>query len=148
MSRVMCLVLAAACSNKPAPPAQPAAPTPVVADAAVAGDARPLDQDLPRLAERSLALYRDVAQAFAAAGQDCAAATTSLRKLVATYSDVVAANAKVLHDGRARELRTALEPHSDDFDRSAQAIMQAPTMSKCSQDPAFAKAFDELLAPP
>jgi ABC-type transporter Mla subunit MlaD len=119
----------------------------VVADAAV--DAAPLDQDLSRLAERSLAMYQDVAKAFAATGQDCAAATARLRQLAAAYRDVVTANAKVLHDGRAKQLRAALEPHDEAFNRSAQAVVQSPTMSSCSRDAAFAKAFDELLeAPP
>jgi len=146
--RVIWIAAAVACSGTPPPPAQPAAPPPaIVADAAV--DAAPLDQDLPRLAERSLAMYKDVAKAFAAAGSDCAAATTRLDQLAAAYRDVVAANAKVLHDGRAKELRVALEPHDEEFNRAAQAVMQSPTMSRCSQDRAFAKAFDELLeAPP
>jgi hypothetical protein len=141
-------VAAVACSGAAPVPAPPVAPAVVVADAAVASDAAALDQDLPRLAERSLALYRDVAQALTAA-QDCAAATAKVRALAGEYRDVVAASAKVLQDGRAAELRAALDPHSETFDRSAQAIMTSPAMSKCSQDPGFAKAFDELVdAPP
>ena len=149
MLRVMWIAVAVACSGKPPPPAQPVAstPAPAVADAGV--DAAPLDQDLPRLAERSLAMYRDVASALAASGEDCKAATDKLGQLAAGYRDVVTANARVLHDGRAKQLRAALDPHSEDFDRSAQAIMKSPTMSKCSQDRGFARAFDELLeAPP
>ena len=138
-----------ACSGKP-PPAQPAEtrPGPAAAGAAAA-DATALDQDLPRLVDRSLVMYQDVAKALAASGSDCAAATGKLRELAGTYREVVQANAKVLHDGRARQLKAALEPHNEDFDRSAQAIVQSPTMSACSTDPAFSKAFDELLeAPP
>jgi hypothetical protein len=150
MKRVIWIVVAVACtSSKPPPPAQPAQspPAAVVVDAAV--DATPLDQDLPRLAERSLAMYQDVAKALAAAGEDCKAATASFHELSGAYKDVVTANAKVLHDGRARQLRAALEPHNDEFDRLAKAVVQSPTMSKCSQDRAFARAFDELLeAPP
>ena len=146
--RVMWIAAAVACRGTPPPAAQPAAPPPpIVADAAV--DAAPLDQDLPRLIERSLAMYHDVAGAFAAAGTDCAAATARLGPLAATYRDVVTTNAKVLHDGRAAELRAALARRDDEFNRAAQAVVQSPTMSKCSQDPAFAKAFDDLLeAPP
>jgi uncharacterized lipoprotein YmbA len=119
-----------------------------VAAAPPPADATPLDQDLPRLVERALALYRDVAAALAASGNDCAAASARLRELSERYRDVVLANAKVLHDGRARQLRAALEQHGDEFDAAAQAVVQSPTMARCAPDPAFGKAFDELLAPP
>lgn len=145
--RVMWIAAAVACSGTPPPPAQPTAPpAAVIADAAV--DAAPLDQDLARLADRSLAMYQDVAKAFAAAGESCATATASLRKLATAYRDVVTANAKVLQDGRAAQLRIALKPRDDEFSRAAQAVVQSQIMSKCSQDPTFMKAFDELLAPP
>lgn len=142
---VIACVAAVGCSGKP-PPAQVAEPAP----AAAAGDAaRALDQDLPRLVERSLVMYRDVARVLADNPEDCAAAAGKLGQLAGMYREVVTANAKVLHDGRARQLKAALEPHGEAFDRSAQAIMQSPAMAKCAQDPAFAKAFDELLeAPP
>jgi hypothetical protein len=130
-----------------APPPPPASAPPVAA-APPPADATPLDQNLPRLVERALALYRDVAAALAASGNDCAAASARLRELSARYRDVVLANAKVLHDGRARPLRAALEPHGDEFDAAAQAVVQSPAMARCAPDPAFGKAFDELLAPP
>ena len=139
-----------ACSGKP-PPARSAEPSPAaaVADAGAAADAAGLDQDLPRLAARSLVMYQDVAQALAARGEDCAAAAGKLGRLAGTYRDVVTANAQVLHDGRAKQLRAALEPHGEAFDRAAQRIVSSPTMAACSQDPAFARAFDKLLeAPP
>jgi hypothetical protein len=116
--------------------------------APAAADSAPLDQDLPRLVERALAMYRDVAAALAASGNDCAAASARLRELSERYRDVVSANARVLRDGRARQLRAALEPHGDEFDAAAQVVVGAPAMAKCAPDPAFAKAFDELLAPP
>lgn len=135
----------AACSGKPPPPPQAAAP----AVAAAPADAGTLDQDLPRLVERSLVMYQDVARALAESRQDCATATARLGQLAATYREVVTANAKVLRDGRAPELRAALDPHGEAFDRSAQAIMQSPAMAACAQDAAFARAFDDLLeAPP
>lgn len=148
MYRVMWIAAAAlACSGRSgsAPPAPPAARI-VPADAAV--DAPPLDQDLPRLVERSLALYQDIAKAFAEAGDDCGVATARLRELTSRHREVVAANARVLHDGRARELRAALDPRSDAFDAAAAAVVQSPTMSRCAQDRAFVRAFDELVAPP
>src|ERR1051325_1583733 len=138
---------ALACSGRSSgPPPAPPAPRAVPVDAAV--DAVPLDQDLARLADRSLGLYQDIARAFSAAGQDCAAATARLHELTGRYRDVVVANAKVLHDGRAKELRAALDPKSDAFDAAAAAVVQSPTMSRCAQDRGFAKAFDELVAPP
>lgn len=148
MLRVMSItaVLAACSGRAPGPAAPPAAVAP--ADASPPADAAPLDQDLPRLVERSLAMYRDVAGALAASGNDCAAASARLRELSERYRDVVSANAKVLRDGRARQLRAALEQHGDEFDAAAQAVVQSPAMAKCAPDPAFGKAFDELLAPP
>jgi len=147
MLRVMWIAAALACSGRtsgppPAPPVVHAAP----ADAAV--DAAPLDQDLPRLAERSLGLYQDIAKAFAASGEDCSAAGVRLRELTERYRDVTAANAKVLRDGRAKELRAALDPHNDELDAAASAVMKSPTMSRCAKDREFARAFDDLVASP
>jgi hypothetical protein len=148
--RLIWLAAAVACSRPPPAPHSEPAHVVVVADAAVV-DAAPLDQDLPRLVERAIAMYQDIAAALVvpspsgASGKDCAAATAKLRQLAGTYRDVVAANAKVLHDGRAKELKAALEPHGDAFDAGARAIMQSPTMSACAQDPGFTKALDELL---
>ena len=146
---VITIAVMVACRGKP-PPAQPVKLPPVAAtpDAQLTSDAGPLDQDLPQLALRSVAMYQDIAMAFASSGQDCAAATAKLDRLASTYRDVAIATAKVLHDGRAKQLQAALDPHGDTFDTAARAIMQSPTMAKCSQDPAFAKAFDALLGSP
>ncbi|HEX4419384.1 MAG TPA: hypothetical protein VH165_15840 [Kofleriaceae bacterium] len=108
----------------------------------------PLDQDLPRLIARSLALYQDVAAALDAAAGDCAAATTRLDQLAAPYRDVVTASAKVVHDGRAAALRAALEPHAEAFTTAATAVMHAPTMAACATDAAFRHALDALFASP
>ncbi len=158
MLRVMSIaaVLAACGGRAPGPPASPPPAPPAAVAPADAGapppspvaDATPLDQDLPRLVDRALALYRDVAGALSASGDDCAAASARLRALSDRYRDVVTANARVLRDGRARQLRAALESHGDEFDAVAQAVVQSPTMARCAPDPAFGKAFDELLAPP
>jgi hypothetical protein len=147
MLRVMWVAAALACSGRSSrpPPAPPVAHA-VPADAAV--DATPLDQDLPQLVERSLALYQDIAKAFAASGEDCNAASARLRELTERYRDVVAANARVLHDGRAKELRAALDPRSDAFDAAAAAVVQSPTMSRCAENRGFARAFDDLVASP
>jgi hypothetical protein len=155
------LAAAIACSGTPppargtgAPPAAGVAdarntgPTTPTTPATLSAGAAALAQDLPRLVERSLVMYQDLAQALAASGGDCAAAAGSLGRLATTYRDVVAANARVLRDGRAAQLRAALEPHGEAFDRAAQAILQAPVVAACAKDPAFAGAFDDLLEPP
>jgi len=140
------LAVVAGCSSKP-PPLPPAPPKPVAMDAAVP-ETTALEQDLPRLVERSLVMQQAIAAALTAAGDDCAAATARLGELTGTYRDVVVANARVLHDGRARELHAALDPRADAFDRAAADIMKSPTTAKCVQDPAFAQAFEALFEPP
>ena len=86
--------------------------------------------------------------AFTAVGEDCAAAATRLGTLRERYLDVVTANEKILHDGRAKELRVALAPYEEQFDAAAKAIVKSPTLAACSQDAAFARAFDELVGAP
>lgn len=141
----LCIVGLTGCpkATAPAEPVKPTQPAPTPDAAPVA-----LDQDLPRLAARATQLYQKVAEAFASAGANCAAATSDLGALQLTYADVVAANAKVLHDGRARELRTALEPHAEALDAAAKAIVESTTMAKCSADRAFTNTFDELVGAP
>lgn len=145
------LVAAGACPGPAAAPPKPPEPAPGSgAASAPPPDAAPLalDQDLPRLATRSIKLYQDVAAAFTAAGADCAAATAKLGALQTDNADVIAANAKVLHDGRARELRAALEPHAADLDAAAKTIVDSTTMKTCSPDRAFADSFDKLVGAP
>jgi hypothetical protein len=136
------------CRSAAPPSAHQAPPVAIVVDAGPPADAAPLEHDLPRLVERSLAMYRDIAAAFAASGEDCAAATARLGELAVRDRDIVIANAKVVHDGRAAALRATLEPHGAAFDASARAIMQSPTLAKCAQDATFARSFDELFAAP
>ena len=126
----------------------PVAQTADAATAAPAPDALPLDRDYPRLAERAIKLYQAIAEAFRVADEDCAAASTKLGELATSYGDVVTANAKVLHEGRAKELKQALGKYSDQFDGAAKSIVQSPAMAKCYRDPAFTKAFDDLVATP
>jgi hypothetical protein len=130
-------------------PGKPAAAGPAAqpADAGVP-DALPLDRDYDRLAGRAVALYEDVAEAFRAAGEDCERATARLDELAIAYRDVVAANAKILHEGRARELKRPLARLGDRFDAAAKAIIESPTMARCAEVPAFTKAFDDLVGAP
>jgi hypothetical protein len=150
------LVLVLGCGPKkqaPLPPPPPpdaaivvdAAPVVIAPDAPPAG---PLDRDLPRLAERSVGLYADVTAAFRTAGSDCAAAAKQLGVLHGQYADVIAANAKVLHDGRGKELKAALARYDDKLEASAKEIVASATLKGCSNDRAFTKAFDDLVAAP
>jgi hypothetical protein len=153
MLRVISLLAAAAAAalacGGSTPPAKPTGPTAAAAPIdAGPGDAPPLDQDLERLAQRSLDLYRAMAKALGDASRPCSVATTELGQLRDEYREVVATNAKVIRDGRAKELRAALAPRSEEFDRAAKAVLQSPTMSKCHGDHAFTKAFDDLVEPP
>lgn len=153
MMRALSAVLAVLCvglvacppAAAPVEPVKPTRPTPPP-DAAPAPVA--LDQDLPRLAERATRLYQEVAAAFAASGENCADATSRLGTLQKTYADVITANSKVLHEGRARALRMALEPHAEALDAAAKAIVESKTMAKCSADRTFTNTFDELVGAP
>ncbi len=142
----LCVVGLTACPPAAAP-VEPAKPTPLVAILTPAPPVA-LDQDLPRLAQRATRRYQDVAEVFTLVGVDSPAATTRLRALQPTYADVVTANAKVLHDGRAGELRAALEPHAEALDAAAKAIVDSRTMTTCSPDRAFVDTFDELVGAP
>ena len=141
-------------------PAKPPGGGPVAPQAADAGGgdagggggggagAVPLDRDYGRLADRAVAMYEAVAEAFRAAGKDCPKATARVGELTAAYRDVVSANGKVLREGRARELKQALAKHGDRFDAAAKAIIESETMATCTEDPAFTKAFDDLVGAP
>ncbi|HWO17541.1 MAG TPA: hypothetical protein VNO30_02155 [Kofleriaceae bacterium] len=144
---VIALWLGTGCGNpsKPAPAGSPPSAPPADAQPA---DAQPIDRDYARLTERAVELYEAVAEAFRAAGTDCARATARLGELSVTYKDVVTANAKILHEGRARELKQALAKHSDRFDAAAKAIMESRAMAECYKDAAFTQAFDDLVAAP
>lgn len=148
MTRVLWIALAAviSCGHPAPPPTSPAPPTTTPPDAPVADTN--LDHDLGRLAIRSMQMYQEVAAAFAASADDCAAATAKLTAIHQSYADVMSAIAKVLHDGRARELRAALEPNADALDAAAKAIVDSKTMRTCSPDRAFTAAFDFIGAPP
>src|SRR4051812_16765627 len=150
MTRVLWIALLVGCGHPapaPSPPPHVVGPAPV-APPPDAGPPPPLDRDLPRLAALATKLYQDIDAAFAAAGEDCAAAVQKLTALHTTYAEVVVANAKVLRDGRTRDLRAALEPHAADLDAAAKAIVQSRTMATCSPDHVFTDSFDALVGAP
>jgi hypothetical protein len=137
-------ILANGCGQPRASPMTPA-PSTVTGDAAILEQA-PLDQDLPRLADRAVALYADWARAFAEAGTDCTLATSKMNEIADTYADVIEANRRILHAGHAKvvAMRDEMRKHETENDASAKAIMEGPTMTECSSDPAFSKAVDRL----
>lgn len=118
-----------------------------VADASVdSGPARPLDEDLPKLAERAVKMSKDLLKALTETGTDCAAAAARINAVADANADVTAANTKVLHAGsdRVKQLRAALEPYGAELDQTAKDISQAITASNCAKDAAFSRAFDRF----
>jgi hypothetical protein len=93
-------------------------------------------------------LFEEIVKVFDAAGEDCSTAATKLGELRATYGEVSAANTLVLREGRAAELKVALEPYDDRFEAAAKAIAGSRTMRACVSDGTFTRAFDELVGPP
>jgi hypothetical protein len=133
-------------------PTGPSGPTSTAGGRDAGADAAPaLEDDPARLADRSVKLYQDIARALTDAAGDCAAAAKSLDAIANANADVLAANARVLHaHDRAKEkrLKAALDERESEIAPSAQAIVHSDTMTKCSQDPTFAKAVDRLMGEP
>ena len=90
-------------------------------------------------------MYRALSTALTESGEDCAAAVAKLDALSAEYADVIAANTKVIHDGRGAELRAALAPHETELAQAAKQVMSSPTIAHCVEDSAFIGAFDRLV---
>ncbi len=109
-----------------------------------------LDDDLPKLAARAVAMYQAIASVLAEPTTDCAAIATKLGAIETANQDAITATAKVLHAGhdKIQKLRAALEPHQAELDGSARVIAAAPAMKACSNDPRFAAAIDHLLGEP
>ena len=148
MSRWVALAIAiAACGHAVPAPAPVAAP--IVATAppdAAPPPPVPLEDDLPRLAERGMEVYAGWQRALDEAAGDCAAATAKINALVDANVDVIAANRKVMASGDAKieQLRAALQPHEAEIDAHAKAITQSRTMAACKDDAAFSHALDRL----
>lgn len=145
---MLALALAAGCGNHSKPPATGASGSAAAPDAGPPPGPPGLDRDYARLADRAVKLYEDVAEALRASGEDCAQATARLDELAATNQDVVAANVKILHEGRARELKAALAKNADRLDAAAKGIVDSQAMTMCAHDTAFSKAFDDLVGTP
>ncbi|HET9988862.1 MAG TPA: hypothetical protein VFQ65_10080 [Kofleriaceae bacterium] len=149
MLRWLAIAVLASCGH--APPAGPEPGTTHATPPAAPADAAPppgLDDDLPKLAERSTALYEQLAKVLGPpAATDCAAVARELDKVASENADVLAANARVLHAGheKIQRLKNAIEPHQDALDAAAKTISESQTMKTCAEDAAFAKAIDRLL---
>jgi hypothetical protein len=141
------VVIAIGCGHPAAPPATPSSPAQPVAPAdAPTAQPVPLDDDLPRLAERAVKLYQDWQKAFADAGTNCAAATEKMNALADANADLIAANQRLTKAGheKIKAARAELEKHGAEIDAAAQAVLQGPTMGACKDVPAFNQALDRL----
>lgn len=139
-------MFAIGCGHPAAPATQPTAPQPPVAVAPDAAVPSPLDEDLPRLADRAVKLYQDWQRAFQAAGTNCTDAATRMNALADANADLIAANQRLTRAGheKVKAARAELEKRSAEIDPAAQAIMTGPTMSACSSDAAFNAALERL----
>jgi hypothetical protein len=139
-------IVVVSCGHPSAPPATPVDTSSKGAPVDAPPKERPLDEDLPRLAERAVKMYQDWQRAFAEAGTDCAAAATKMNALADANADLIAANQRLTKAGheKIKAARAELDKHSAEIDPAAQAILQAPTMSACKSDPAFNKALERL----
>ena len=146
MSRWVLLAMIAACGHAATPAPQPPVGTTHAAPADAPPGPPPLEDDLPRLADRAVQFYAQWQQAMADAGQDCAAATRKINTVADANADFIAANAKIEKAGHDRivALRQALEPHATELDASAKAIVQSPAMAACHDNADFAHAIDRL----
>jgi len=138
--------IAIGCGHPSAPPTTPVVPPSGAAADAPAQAAKPLDEDLPTLAQRAVKMYQDWQRAFSEAGTDCGAATTKMNGLADANADLIAANMRLTKAGheKIKAARAELEKHAAEIDPAAQAIMQGPTMTACSGDASFNKALDRL----
>lgn len=149
MLRWLAIAALASCGHAP-PASSETGATHATPVAAPADAAQPpgLDDDLPKLAERSTALYQQLAKVLGPPGStDCAAIARELDKVALDNADVLAANARVLHAGhdKIQALKNAIEPHQDALDAAAKTISESQTMKTCAEDAGFAKAIDRLL---
>ena len=123
-----------------------------------AGSASPIAPDAPskleddpvRLATLSTQMFQAIAKLLVEPSTECTAVATKLDAIIHDDTEVIEANAHVLHAGnqKIQALKAALEPHQADLDAAAQTIGASATMRTCANDPAFAKSIDRLLGEP
>jgi hypothetical protein len=145
-------LFAVGCGHAAPAPATPPGTTHVArtADAGVDTGPPKLEDDLPRLAERAVALFQGWQRVLADSGEDCGAATTKMNQLAIDFADVIEANSHVVHSGhdKIKQLRAELAKYDEQMDTAAEAIAHSKTMSKCASEPAFSRAVDRIGGEP
>src|SRR5437899_1173192 len=143
MRRVVIAALIACSGHPPTQPVPPGSGSAIVviADAAIDAPPPPLDRDPARLASRAVAMMQAVAAALTASGDDCAAGATKLDAIRDEFADLLAANAKMLADGRRAELKAAIAPRQDELDAAASTVFDSAAVRACVHDAAFTHAF-------
>ena len=139
-------MLAIGCGHPATPATHTTASQPAAAVAPDAAVPLPLDEDLPRLADRAVKLYQDWQRAFSEAGTNCSDAATRMNALADANADLIAANQRLTRAGheKIKAARAELEKRSAEIDPAAQAIMTGPTMSACKSDGPFNAALERL----
>ena len=130
----------------PSAPVKPATGGPVGTAPSDAAVTKPLDEDLPAMADRAVKLYLDWKAALDAAGTDCAAAATKMNAVADANTEMLAANERLYKGPRERvkAFRAELDKRAEQIDPAAKAILDSPAMKKCGSDPAFSRALDRL----
>jgi hypothetical protein len=131
LALVLGLALAAGCGGPRPPATVGAAAPPPDAPASLA-------DDLPRLAERTAAMFEALATALEGPA-DCAVLTARVQAVMAEHQEVRAATTAVAERERGPDLDTALAPHAARI--AAAAGRMAPALRACGGDPAFAAAL-------
>jgi hypothetical protein len=134
------------CGHPAAPATHTTASQPAAAVTPDAAVPLPLDEDLPRLADRAVKLYQDWQRAFAEAGTNCADAAARMNAIADANVDLIAATQRLTRAGHEKNkaARAELEKRSAEIDPAAQAIMTGPTMSACKSDAPFNAALERL----
>jgi hypothetical protein len=105
-----------------------------------------LADDLPRLAGRAKELYLAWQSALSNGDLDCTTASVRTNHVADVFADVAEANREVVRAGHERitKLRAELDTYDAEIGPAAKAIVESPIMSRCVDDPAFARAIDRL----
>jgi hypothetical protein len=150
MRRVVIAALIACSGHPPTEPVGPGSGSAiaVIADAAIDAPPPPLDRDPARLASRAVAMMQAVAAALSDSGEDCAAAATKLDAIRGEFADLLAANAKMLADGRKADLKAAIAPRQAELDAAATTVFATKAIAACVHDATFTRAFSLAMGGP
>jgi hypothetical protein len=140
MRWIVFALTAIACGHVSPTPTPIAAPLAPVVVAPPPAPPLPLDQDLPRLVDRLLAMYQAIGDALIGT---CDEVTARLATL--SFDDVPAAIAKVLHDGRGGDLHAALARRDPRFAELGRRITESPVIASCAGNEVFTAALDKVI---